>query len=267
MTAIRKLGGWTGYDDEVNSPGSVVGPRCSARLRTLLGDDFFHDVVEAHLNEDAQMSDLRGLPELHTLQLPFDNVTDGGMQYLEGLPRLRSLVLLSIHVTDTGLQHLTSLNQLQWLWLDNTQLTDAGLAHIAKLPHLEGRSLNHTQVTDTGLAQLAGRTRFKWLQFDYTRITDVGLQHIKGLNQLQDLCLFGTQVTDVGLTYPRKVDCTPTVGHSRNACHGQRRSKTSKGDTSLQDRTLKCLNRAGPTPRVVAQWHQDYECKHCRTAR
>ena len=41
VTAIRKLGGWTGYDDEVNSPGSVVGPRCSARLRTLLWGRFF----------------------------------------------------------------------------------------------------------------------------------------------------------------------------------------------------------------------------------
>lgn len=131
------------------------------RLRKLLGDDFFSDVVVVGLKSDAG---------------------DAELEYFQRLTELRSLGLSDTQITDAGLEHLKGMTSLKWLNLARTQVSDAGLEHLKGLTSLETLWLTRTQVTDAGLEHLEGLTSLQELELDQTQVTDAGLVHLKGLS-------------------------------------------------------------------------------------
>ncbi len=94
------------YDYDVNLVGTGM-PLRAAWVRSLLGDEFFANVVEV---------------DLASIQ-----VTDAELNHLKGLTQLRHLWLNSTQVTDIGLENLKGLTQLQTLFLQGTQVTDEGV--------------------------------------------------------------------------------------------------------------------------------------------
>ena len=132
---IQKLGGQVAYDDQ-----GVVPPDALPRLRKLLGNDFFDNVIKATFPPaagDADLACLEALPKLDTLDLSGTNVSDAGLASLEGLTQLDFLNLDQTKITDAGLEHLKGLSNLQELSLGNTRVTDAGLAYLEKLSKLQ----------------------------------------------------------------------------------------------------------------------------------
>jgi hypothetical protein len=103
---------------------------------------------------DADLSPLRALPELISLDLGGAPVTDDGLTCLEGLPRLHRLGLSRTSVTDAGLAHVGQLRSLRNLDLSGTRITDAGLVHLERLSKLRRLSLRTTRVTDDGVQRL-----------------------------------------------------------------------------------------------------------------
>ena len=104
---IQKLGGQVAYDDH-----GVAPPGALPRLRKLLGDDFFDNIIKATLPPtagDVDLACLAALPNLDTLDLSGTNVSDAGLANLEGLPQLTFLNLDQTKITDAGLQHLKGL--------------------------------------------------------------------------------------------------------------------------------------------------------------
>jgi hypothetical protein len=186
VDAIEKVGGAVFYDYEFDSAGVPtpgVEPSSPKWLRSVLGDDFFANVVSVVLDStevtDAGLEHLWGLTQLHTLSLHSTHVTDAGLKHLKGLPQLRQLWLNNTQVTDVGLEYLTGLTQLQQLVLSDTQMTDAGLEHLTGLTQLQNVSLGNTQVTDAGLEHLKGLTRLRYLSLDSTQVTDAGVKRLK----------------------------------------------------------------------------------------
>ena len=184
VEAIRNLGGVIKCDYEAADPATwPAKPDGPAWLRTLLEDDFFNDVYNATLFSNAEMEQLKGLPQLKRLWL-------GGYDgYFVKRPQ----------VTDAGLAHVAGLRKLKVLIMSGIKLTDSGLTHIAGLKELESLTLANTHVTDEGLAHLTGLSRLLVLELHKMPVRDAGLAHVARLSQLQELSLRETQVTDAGL--------------------------------------------------------------------
>ena len=60
-------------------------------------------------------------------------MTDAGLEHLKGLTQLHSLDLGGTKVTDAGLEHLKGLAQLESLELRGTKVTDAAAKVLTKL--------------------------------------------------------------------------------------------------------------------------------------
>jgi CxxC motif-containing protein (DUF1111 family) len=183
LAEIRKLGGAIELDE--NRPGKPV-----VQLN-----------LTGKLVSDTDLVHLKGLAQLHALELSQTQVTDAGLARLKGLTKLRQLDLGINVLTDAGLAHLTGLSQLRALNLRFTLVSDAGLAHLRELPQLQVLKLDGTQVTAEGLRHLRGLTRLKELDLSATKVTDAGLQHLQGLTELRKLVLTSTTVGDSGLRH------------------------------------------------------------------
>ena len=98
---LAKLGGEVTYDWQINAMSRQlpnIRPPEPAWLRSLLGDDFFGQVVDVNL-EDSQ-------------------VRDAGLEYLKGLDHLEGVWLNYAQSTDAGLEHIKGLNHLSYLMLE-----------------------------------------------------------------------------------------------------------------------------------------------------
>jgi uncharacterized protein (TIGR02996 family) len=97
--------------------------------------------ARTHLRHGAPSG---GLPSLHTLDLPDNDLSAAGLEWIlthYHLPPLRRLVLRSARLGDDAVRVLSSLGeqvqQLEWLALAGCALTDAGVEALARCPHLE----------------------------------------------------------------------------------------------------------------------------------
>lgn len=173
VRAIEETGGFVVYDYQRDGAAGWIAnprPRGPGWLRAWLGDDFFSNVVAAHVKSDAELEYLNEFPRLLELTsirtttissgaLVFEGwvargVTDEGLGRLAGLRQLRTLHLNGSQITDAGLQHLNRLPQLQLLDLSDTRITDAGLEHLRGLRPLERLNLTRTKVSDDGVKRL-----------------------------------------------------------------------------------------------------------------
>ncbi|MGO8688792.1 MAG: leucine-rich repeat domain-containing protein [Thermoguttaceae bacterium] len=177
--AVVDAGGNVMYDYQRNRYDVTSQPPTPARLRKLLGDDFFVSVAAVDFSSVG--------------------VSDDELACIEGLNRLPKLVLTGTEVGDAGLKHLEGLTQLQALYLGRTNVSDAGLAHLKGLTRLRELSLFHTRVGDAGLERLEGLAQLHYLKLDWTKVGDAGLEHLKGLSRLEVLYLGYTKVSDAGL--------------------------------------------------------------------
>jgi len=179
VDGIRKVRGSVTYDWEFGKPLKAQQPELRW-LRTMLGEDFFGEVVAVSYND----------PE----------VTDVDLPRLKGLTQLQSVFLYSTEVTDAGLKNLKELTQLQRLvFFDGTQITDAALENLRGLTQLQVLHLDAPKVTDAGLEHLRGLTQLQVLWLRGWKVTDAGLENLRGLTQLKALWFSGTKVTDAGV--------------------------------------------------------------------
>ncbi len=225
VDVVYKVGGSANWDGELEITYEPVW------LRHVVGDDFFGtvlqvDIVRSTVSDaelgtickrlphievldlfssgqitDAGLEHLRGLPQLHRLEIGETQVSDAGLKALKGMSRLQSLDLYRTQVSDAGLECFTGMSQLRNLSLVGTKITDAGLHHLAGLSQLQELYLNDTQITGVGLENLTGLSHLHLLFLDHTKVTDIGLEHLKDLGQLRELYLDTTQITDAGLKH------------------------------------------------------------------
>jgi hypothetical protein len=147
-------------------------PAEPAWLRSLLGEDFFSEVV------------VFGSPRSFIAPGPIDNdfmkhVDDDFAKHVGELTGLRVVLLDEAPITDNGLAHLKRLTNIRTLWLDRTQISDNGLAHLARMTELQRLQLDRTQITDAGLQHLTGLTELKWLDLRFTHVTDEGIKKLQ----------------------------------------------------------------------------------------
>lgn len=194
---IRNLGGQVSYDDH-----GVVTPEAFPRLRKLLGNDFFDNVIKATFPSkaaDADLDCLEALPNLDTLELGGTGVNDAGLIRLEGLTQLTLLNLDQTKISDPGLEHLKDLFNLQELSLRKTKITDAGLVYLEKLTRLQVLVLDQTRITDAGLAHLKNLKLLYTLSLQDTLVGNNCLNYLASLPHIQKLDISNTAITNAGL--------------------------------------------------------------------
>jgi hypothetical protein len=111
--AIRALSGTCTVDEK--RPGKPV-----------TGIAFEFEIGDRELA--AVIRHLSVFPDLESLTLETERLSDDSLGFLNGLPKLRKLTLLNAKITDTGLAKLKTLQHLENLNLKGTQVTDAGIA-------------------------------------------------------------------------------------------------------------------------------------------
>jgi hypothetical protein len=123
VKAIAKLGGGVRYDYHDGPCDPAEHPSIPSILLTLLGDDFFSDVVGVGFFADslgvddlAVLETLRNLDFVELVQVP---ITDRGLCHLDGLQRLQYLNLKGAQSPMPGfLNWQSSRHSLVWISLE-----------------------------------------------------------------------------------------------------------------------------------------------------
>ncbi len=219
------------YDYQLDEKGEYKTGAVPAEpdwLRKLLGDDFLHDVVEAHLGGltfdppvyDRALVHLKPLTTLRRLNLCCTHVTDEGLKHIRGLARLEELNLSGTEISGEGLMHLKDLTRLEELDLSSSKVSDEGLSHVKGLPRLKVLTLRSTAITDDALEHLKDLPQIQTLDLSQTKITDAGLKHLEGLTQLQRLKLGWNGISDAGVEHLQKLLALQELNLKRTAVTG-----------------------------------------------
>lgn len=201
VLAILKAGGTVSYDyqmerspiypDDFSVHWDTRSPT-PQWLQRLVGDDFFHDVIEAKLEGHAipqsDFEKLAYLPRLWHLSLnetkivpdqpgSVRQIQDSDLVVLAQLSQMRLLELRKTGVNGSGLSSLTNMKHLNILDLAHTQLDDDGMKQIGKLTGVQKFDVGFTQITDVGLKCLQGVDHPKEcsIRADHTHITNDGI--------------------------------------------------------------------------------------------
>lgn len=104
---------------------------------------------------------------------------DQDVTHLKHLVGLRSLDLRHTLITDVGLESLSDFSEIEELILNGTHIGDRGAMHLVGLSSLKILSLSDTSLTDTGLEHLEGLTNLTILCLADTHISEAGLMKIR----------------------------------------------------------------------------------------
>jgi hypothetical protein len=153
VAATLGTGGSVLYQSEQLNGLTANASTAPAWLRSLLGEEFFRDVVALDLRgrrvNDAALETLGGLETLQELSLWDSEFDDLGLAYLTGPIRVEELNPSEYRITDAGLKHLEGLSQLRTLWLMGAHVSDEGVKHLAKLSGLRKLTIGLSRVGDT----------------------------------------------------------------------------------------------------------------------
>jgi hypothetical protein len=193
----------SGYDQLQSDGNYLAGVEQFSKLRWL-------DTSECNLIDD-DLAPLGRLPDLTTLNLNGNPITDAGLEHLAGLAHLESLYLADTNVSGLGLERLTALFDLRDLEIDGMQLDDACLRELASFPSLEVLSLESCGLDDGSMELIALLPRLRRLHIGNSPVTDVGLMHLEKLEQLRIVYAYDTCITSAGVKRLRARRAEPAV--------------------------------------------------------
>jgi hypothetical protein len=146
LKTIEECGGYVFYDYQSEEAGGLQAePPGPKRLRDILGDDFFGEVIAFRSQsaaDDAEMARLKDalgeLPYLKVVGMCAPDLTDSGLANFAGLTQIETLSFwASTKVTDAGLQHLKRLSGLRSLQIGG-RFSDAAISDLHQaLPDCE----------------------------------------------------------------------------------------------------------------------------------
>ena len=133
-------------------PNSLTKDRTPFTNETLTTVEFFG----AHDIDDQDFAIIDKFPNLETIRLVNEKLTDASLPLVGKKHSLKSLALKGMPITDAGIAHLKDLKQLEVLDLSATAITDDGLAILDNMPNLKSLMLALcTGVTDKSVERFS----------------------------------------------------------------------------------------------------------------
>jgi hypothetical protein len=132
-----------------------------AWLLDRLGEDFFHQVVWAHVRSDVDMEQVSRLTAIRELTIWKEDLGDESFRPIANLRKLRKLTIQSdkhqslgdypdtTRVGDPSLSLIAQLPRLETLYVDGMGFTAKGLAELAKSQSLHTIWINHCHASVT----------------------------------------------------------------------------------------------------------------------
>jgi len=156
--------------------------------------------VEKAALRDADLSALRGLTNLRTLQIDDEGsrITSAGIACLAELPNIEHLRIRG-GIDGPTLATICTLKSLRILNLPRGSFADADLQSLKQLSQLEQLRFGSPNVTDAGIKTIASLPALKRLHLIDVPITDAGLRELIALQQLESLYIDGGTLSDVAL--------------------------------------------------------------------
>lgn len=176
VAAIEAVGGAVAYDwevdDDLTKPSGRSEPPGPARLRRLLGDEYFQSVEGVFFAEQLDLDDDQVPP-------------------FEQLKTIKYLAFGSTRVSDRILPRVTSLPRLKFLDITTTLVTDEGLRQVGRIRSLEelwlgGRWREFNRVSDAGVQHLTALDRLSRIDF-YQCVTDKCIPTLKQMKNLREV--------------------------------------------------------------------------------
>ena len=147
---IRASGGSVQYNYET-AIRLIGGPRPGWRglspvprwLLNRLGEDYFHEVVEASITDASLLVDLPRFDHIECLHINSHALTDEEFAPVAKLRRLKAIDICgdkedpNAQITDRSLVILANLPDLELINLESSRVTAAGLASLARSQSLE----------------------------------------------------------------------------------------------------------------------------------
>lgn len=160
----------------------------------------FSGVIEAGANplhDLAQVTQLKVVwaGDCHRLR-------DDHLSFCNSLPNLMSLNVRDQKITDCGMAHLESCKRLEVLNIDGTEVTDAGLEVACRGKNIGHLSAVRTRLTGEGFKSFLPGT-LDYVDFEEGQLSDDGLRHLSLVSQnVKTLSLAHCdKVTDGGLAH------------------------------------------------------------------
>jgi Leucine-rich repeat (LRR) protein len=137
--------------------------------------------------KSSHLFKLSKLLMLEELNLDSCLVGDVGIAHLvdhDVCPNLKSLDLSDNDLTDAGMVKIAKFSKLVYLSLFYCNITNSGLRQLAGLEDLEVLNLDSRDITDEGLLVLRSLQKLKSLDIFSGRITDTGCGYISAIKSL-----------------------------------------------------------------------------------
>ncbi len=166
---------------------------------SLLGIDFFHDIVSANVGSDddlQQIASLQRLKSLSITELPMGSmqVTNNGLQYISQLKEIKALNLSRVGIDDRGMRYLKAITTVEELDLSHADITSAGLKCLDSMKSLHVLRLDDSKITDETIREISALQSITELGLSRAHVTENCLVSIAALQRLEVLILPGTNV-------------------------------------------------------------------------
>jgi hypothetical protein len=173
---------WEGEGDNSRPPSAQ--PSEPNWLRGFFGRDSFDTVIGASIASnpvtDAELEELKRLPQLEWLVFWETRVTPSTLGQLKAFPKLSGLAFEKTAVANAGIEQLKGMARLHTLKFDfDFNINDASLEVVGGLTQITHLTLYRVQVTDAGLEHLKGMAQLQYLYIVSGRISDQGIAKLR----------------------------------------------------------------------------------------
>src|ERR1051325_167932 len=157
-----------------------AGAKGEAKKGTIIGIDFRPMAGSDPKKVAALVKELSSLPDLPTVLLLGQDVTDAAAEALPASAKLTSIQFFNTQVTDKGIGKLTRLPNLQTFKYTGMGVSDQGMKDLAKIKTLRTIEITDSKITDAGVLALQTLPNLRALTIENTAATQ------RSIDQLRD---------------------------------------------------------------------------------
>ena len=160
-------------------PRAKKSAASEARKNTIIGIDFRPTAGSDPKKVAAVIKELATLPDLETVLLLGQDVTDAAADALPTSAKLARIQFFNTSITDQGIAKLTRFKNLQQFKFTGTGLTDEGMKGLAKVKSLQTIAITDAKVTDKGVLALSSLRNLRWLTIENTQATEQSIESLR----------------------------------------------------------------------------------------